>query len=170
MQIHSKKRNRLAQKRLNDLVYVKYNRALKLRNLNLKNGRNNPISLQDIDESNEWLTGRMEEELVHEEEDLNWDDVALASGAEEAWRTTRSSTSKSKSTAKTKVSSSRGKSKNTSSRSLPNEEEEEVESDWEDEEEEEDAEAYKSNDDSEEDEVFGGSGEEVEILDDDDDI
>ncbi|XP_042459005.1 uncharacterized protein LOC122042765 [Zingiber officinale] len=30
-QIHSKKRNRLAQQRLNDLVFVKYNRALKLR-------------------------------------------------------------------------------------------------------------------------------------------
>ena len=157
MQIHSKKRNRLAQKRLNDLVFVKYNRALKLRSLNLKNGRNDPISLEGIDDSNEWLTGMMEEEeeeLVHEGDDLTWNDVALASGAEEPLATTRSSTSKAKGKG---VSSSRG-----------NEEEEREVSDWEDDEEEEDVEGYKSNDDSEEDEVFGGSDEEVEIEDVDD--
>ena len=60
MQIHSKKRNRLAQQRLNDLVYVKYNRALK-RRYDARD-RIDPISLKDIDDSNEWLMGKMEGE------------------------------------------------------------------------------------------------------------
>ncbi|CAL5349728.1 unnamed protein product [Camellia sinensis] len=64
--IHTKKRNRLAQKRLNDLVFVKYNRALRRR----YNSRDtiDPIALTDVDESNEWLVGRMEEELVFEDD------------------------------------------------------------------------------------------------------
>ncbi|XP_042466041.1 uncharacterized protein LOC122048553 [Zingiber officinale] len=54
-QIHSKKRNRLAQQRLNDLVFVKYNRALKLR----YDARDkiDPISLTDIDDSLQDMTG-----------------------------------------------------------------------------------------------------------------
>ncbi|XP_058179305.1 uncharacterized protein LOC131298048 [Rhododendron vialii] len=91
--IHTKKRNRLAQKRLNDLVFVKYNRALKRRYL--KRDRIDPISLKDIDESNEWLARKMEEEAVFEGDDLNWNDVALASRAEEPRKTTRASSSKS---------------------------------------------------------------------------
>ncbi|XP_039048245.1 uncharacterized protein LOC120188944 [Hibiscus syriacus] len=49
--LHNKRRNRLAQTQLNNLVYVKYNRALKRR----YNHRDviDPISLDDIDESNE---------------------------------------------------------------------------------------------------------------------
>ncbi|CAL5344284.1 unnamed protein product [Camellia sinensis] len=75
--LHSKKRNRLAQKRLNDLVFVKYNRALKRRYIS--RGKFDPISLKDIDESNEWLIGRMENELVFDDDDddddsLGWDD------------------------------------------------------------------------------------------------
>ena len=48
-----------------------------------------PITLKDIDDSNEWLMGRMEDEgaaeddLVFEGDDLTWGDVARASGAEE---------------------------------------------------------------------------------------
>ena len=47
-----------------------------------------PISLKDMDESNEWLTGRTEEEFVEDQsvfdgEDLTWGDVARASGVEE---------------------------------------------------------------------------------------
>ena len=48
-----------------------------------------PISLKDIDNRNEWLMGRMEDEgateddLVFEGNDLTWGDVARASGAEE---------------------------------------------------------------------------------------
>lgn len=37
------------------------------------------ISLKVIDESNDWLVGRIEEELVLDDDNLNWDDVALAS-------------------------------------------------------------------------------------------
>ncbi|KAL0319727.1 UNVERIFIED_CONTAM: hypothetical protein Sradi_5234200 [Sesamum radiatum] len=90
MKIHTKSRNRLEQKRLNDLVYIKYNRALKGR----YDARDtiNPIALDDIDESNEWLLGRSnlseeddDEENAHmyEDDDLTWGDVARASGVDE---------------------------------------------------------------------------------------
>ncbi|XP_058184034.1 uncharacterized protein LOC131301672 [Rhododendron vialii] len=153
-----KKGNRLAQKRLNDLVFVKYNRALKCRYL--KRDHIDPISLKEIDQSNEWLVGKMEEEFVFEGDgdDLNWDDVALASGAKEPRKTTRASSSKStdstpiaklaKPTPKAKAS--RGKT------SLIDEENEEEE--WETDDEEEDVEGYKSessDDDEEQDEVLG---------------
>lgn len=37
------------------------------------------ISLKVIDETNDWLVGRIEEELVFDDDNLNWDDVDLAS-------------------------------------------------------------------------------------------
>eukprot|EP00261_Vitis_vinifera_P040221 XP_019081464.1 PREDICTED: uncharacterized protein LOC104882034 [Vitis vinifera] len=89
--IHSKRRNRLDHQRLNDLVYIKYNRALK-RKYNERNTID-PISLKDIDDSNEWLIGRMEDEdshggaqddFVFDDDNLTWGDVARAAGAEEA--------------------------------------------------------------------------------------
>ena len=98
MQIHSKKRNRLAQQRLNDLVYVKYNRALK-RRYDARD-RIDPISLKDIDDSNEWLMGKMEgesdqeDELVFDDEYLTWGEVAKASGVEESAYSTRLSKGK----------------------------------------------------------------------------
>ncbi|WCJ38213.1 hAT dimerization domain-containing protein / transposase-related [Euphorbia peplus] len=75
---------------MNDLVFVKYNLVLKNRK-----GVKDVISLKDVDECNEWLTGRMEEdnsddddELVFEDDNLTWDVVARASGVEEdAYRT-----------------------------------------------------------------------------------
>ncbi|KAM3754067.1 hypothetical protein ACB098_03G139600 [Castanea mollissima] len=88
--VHSKKRNRLAQSRVNDLVYIKYNRAMK-RRYNLCDTID-PISLKDVDDSNEWLIGRVEEDEVEEfaEDDLvfnddilTWGSVARASGVEE---------------------------------------------------------------------------------------
>ncbi|KAL6543367.1 hypothetical protein OROHE_010887 [Orobanche hederae] len=93
MKIHSKKRNRLAQKRLNDLVYVKYNRALKRRYE--ARDRIDPITLKDIDDSNEWLTGVVdgenqedENDFVFDDDSLTWGAVARASGAgEEAYNT-----------------------------------------------------------------------------------
>ncbi|RVW17887.1 hypothetical protein CK203_093585 [Vitis vinifera] len=96
MKIHSKRRNRLDHQRLNDLVYIKYNRALKRR----YNERNtiDPISLKDIDDSNEWLIGRMEDEdshggaqddFVFDDDNLTWGDVARAAGAEEVRFDTR---------------------------------------------------------------------------------
>ncbi|KAL4567756.1 hypothetical protein LXL04_023349 [Taraxacum kok-saghyz] len=57
--LHTKKRNRLAQARLNDMVFVKFNRAL---NRRAKDKDKDHILLEDIDESNEWLLGRLEEE------------------------------------------------------------------------------------------------------------
>ncbi|XP_058010208.1 uncharacterized protein LOC110670461 [Hevea brasiliensis] len=111
--IHSKKRNRLAQNRLNDLVFAKYNRSLK-RRYNAYD-RIDPISLKDIDDSNEWLMGQMEEEmdrdeLVFKDDDLTWNVVAAATGAEENAYNTRLSKGKnvaSTSQQKRKVSSTR---------------------------------------------------------------
>ena len=52
-----KKRNRLAQKRLNGLVFVKYNQKMKTRYD--KHDVIDPISLDDIDESNEWVLNHL---------------------------------------------------------------------------------------------------------------
>ncbi|KAL0405581.1 UNVERIFIED_CONTAM: hypothetical protein Slati_3872000 [Sesamum latifolium] len=82
--------NRLEQKRLNDLVYIKYNRALRWR----YDTRDtiDPIALDDIHESNEWLLGRLnlskedddeENARVYEDDDLTWGDVARAFGVDE---------------------------------------------------------------------------------------
>ena len=90
LQIHSKKRNRLEHKKMHDLVYVKYNQALK-RRFKLKD-EIDPISLNEIDECNEWLVGEMdgdddddvEGERVFEGDDaLTWGDVYRASGVGE---------------------------------------------------------------------------------------
>ncbi|XP_049405367.1 uncharacterized protein LOC125868834 [Solanum stenotomum] len=83
--IHSKKRNRLALSRLNDLVYIKYNRTFKRR----YDARDliDPIRLDNIDDSNEWLVGcpeDQEDELVYEDDDLTWGSVATAIGADES--------------------------------------------------------------------------------------
>ncbi|TYK15885.1 uncharacterized protein E5676_scaffold637G00660 [Cucumis melo var. makuwa] len=85
-QVHSKKQNRLTQSRLNDLLFIKYNRALK----HLYNLRDivDPISLRDIDDSNEWLSGRFdddseEDELVFDNDTLTWGDVSRAVGVKE---------------------------------------------------------------------------------------
>ncbi|KAJ7950273.1 HAT dimerization domain-containing protein / transposase-like protein [Quillaja saponaria] len=51
-----------------------------------------PISLKDIDDSNEWLIGRTEEEqndLVYSDDDLTWFDVSVASGANKGRSNTR---------------------------------------------------------------------------------
>jgi len=59
MQLHRKRRNRLAQERLDNLVFVKDNRALNCQ----FNKRDTivPILLNDIDDSNEWLIRRMKD-------------------------------------------------------------------------------------------------------------
>nr|KAJ0206925.1 hypothetical protein LSAT_V11C500243910 [Lactuca sativa] len=90
--LHTKKRNRLAQERLNDMVFVKFNRSLERR---AKDKENDHLILQEIDESNEWLMGRMEDETDDEAvfvgEDLTWRDVAHASGAYKPSYRTRAS-------------------------------------------------------------------------------
>ncbi|KAL0301316.1 UNVERIFIED_CONTAM: hypothetical protein Sradi_6408400 [Sesamum radiatum] len=83
MQLHTKRKNRLEQKRLNDLVYIKYNRVLRRR----YNARDiiDLIALDDIDKSNEWLFGRLnhsdgdddkENARLYEDDDLTWGDVS----------------------------------------------------------------------------------------------
>ena len=84
--------------RLNDLVYIKYNRTLMKRYT--EHHTIDPIILKDIEDSNEWLMGRMEDEgaaeddLVFEGDDLTWGDVARASGAEELRVYTRAKATK----------------------------------------------------------------------------
>ncbi|OIT36261.1 hypothetical protein A4A49_61886, partial [Nicotiana attenuata] len=80
--IHTKKRNKLTLKRLNDLVFIKYNRTLRRR----YNARNviDPISLDNIDDANEWLTGvpedHADEEVFDDTSGITWGDVAEARG------------------------------------------------------------------------------------------
>ena len=57
----------------------------------------NPILLDDIDDCNEWLTGRfddfnMDDDLVFDDEPLTWDQVATAAGVYEPTHHTRSKT------------------------------------------------------------------------------
>eukprot|EP00253_Pinus_taeda_P031588 PITA_31588 len=53
--IHTKKRNRLDKKRLNDLVYVQYNLQLRRNHLLNKRPDSDPIVLEDIDPTSDWL-------------------------------------------------------------------------------------------------------------------
>ncbi|XP_059627291.1 uncharacterized protein LOC132270103 [Cornus florida] len=101
--LHNKKRNRLAQTTLNDLVFIKNNRALRHR-YNMRDILD-PILLDDIDESNKWLTGRMddsnaEHDLVYEDDSLTWGDVANFAGIGEASRPQRSTRLKSSSSSR----------------------------------------------------------------------
>ncbi|GKV53975.1 hypothetical protein SLEP1_g60486 [Rubroshorea leprosula] len=79
---------------MKDLVFVKCNQAFKAR----YNSKDEiyPISLDYIDDSNEWLIGKMggdqddaENELVFGDNDLTWGKVARASGAEKLRKYTR---------------------------------------------------------------------------------
>ena len=72
LQIHSKKRNSLEHKRLHKLVYAKYNQAL-VKKYNYRD-EIDPISLNDIDECNEWLVGKMDGDDENEDV-LPWDVV-----------------------------------------------------------------------------------------------
>ncbi|KAL9808843.1 putative HAT dimerization domain, ribonuclease H-like superfamily [Arabidopsis thaliana] len=100
--LHTKRRNRLTQCRLNDMIFVKYNRALQRRYK--RNDTFDPILLNEIDQCNEWLTGRMEEnssdtendELVFENDDLTWAEVGEAAGANDPYYATRSAAASSR--------------------------------------------------------------------------
>nr|KAJ0202006.1 hypothetical protein LSAT_V11C600316160 [Lactuca sativa] len=87
--LHTKKQNRLVQSRLYDMVFVKFNHGLGRR---VKHKEKDPNILQKIDESNEWLMGRLEEE---NDDDIilfgEMRDVAHASGAYESSYLTRAS-------------------------------------------------------------------------------
>ncbi|GMP56541.1 hypothetical protein CsSME_00020983 [Camellia sinensis var. sinensis] len=156
--LHNKKRNRLEQQRLNDLVFIKYNRQLR-RRYDMRDTLD-PIALTNIDESNEWLVGRTDGEEdedndnVFDDENLMWRDVARASGVRERNKRTRSTTSKTPSSSRARPRGSRS----SNARQLIDEEEADSE-----ETEEEDVEGYKSNDEEEDYELRT-----VDIEDDDD--
>ena len=123
--------------RLNDLVKIKYNRTLMKRYT--ERHTIDPITLKDIDDSNEWLMGRMEDEgaaeddLMFEGDDLTRGDVARASGAEELRVYTRAKASK---TPTPKPKSRPSSSKHTPTLALIEEDEERINSSGEEDEEE----------------------------------
>eukprot|EP00253_Pinus_taeda_P029038 PITA_29038 len=53
--IHTKKRNYLDKKRLNDIVYVQYNLRLRSNQLLNKKPDSDPIALEDIDSTSDWV-------------------------------------------------------------------------------------------------------------------
>ncbi|CAM8982853.1 unnamed protein product [Rhodiola kirilowii] len=59
--IHTKKRNRLEHQRLNDLVYVQYNRKIATRfQMRREQGTDfNPLNLEDFQWDNEWVNGNV---------------------------------------------------------------------------------------------------------------
>ncbi|CAM0952134.1 unnamed protein product [Alopecurus aequalis] len=70
--LHSRKLNRLERSRLNDVVFVQYN--LKLRERNLRKCRDaiDPISLDNIDVLDEWVS---EEPSLLCRDDVNWESI-----------------------------------------------------------------------------------------------
>ena len=54
-QIHTMKRNRLEQKRLNDLVFMQHNLRLRRNQLLNKRPDTYPIMLEDIDPNSKWV-------------------------------------------------------------------------------------------------------------------
>ncbi|XP_073290495.1 uncharacterized protein [Primulina huaijiensis] len=170
--LHSKRRNRLEQKKLNDLVYIKYNRALR-RRYDMRD-MIDPISLAEIDDSNEWLMGGLnnnsgdENDLVFDDDSLTWGEVGRASGVDEDAYNFRS-----RGTSSTKEASSTStlntyKRRSTSYR-YSNEEDEEIDFGENDEE----SEGYKSgasasgddDDDDDDDDVVGEDEDEFDDLD-----
>ncbi|CAH9136807.1 unnamed protein product [Cuscuta epithymum] len=77
--IHTKKRNRLEHKRLNDLVFIQYNRKIATRfQKRREEGKNfNPLIFEDFQWNNEWVSN----EVVHPGDDLLWSQVDEALGA-----------------------------------------------------------------------------------------
>ena len=84
--IHSKKRNRSAVKKLNDLVFVHYN--LRLRHRQILGTDTTPIVLENVDPHAEWNTEV--DDPVFSDEDVEWVDQvdreaeAVAMAVEEA--------------------------------------------------------------------------------------
>ncbi|XP_015162028.1 uncharacterized protein [Solanum tuberosum] len=94
--LHTKKRNRLTLKCLNDLVFIKYNITLRRR----YNALNviDPIRLDNIDDANEWLTGvdyAEDEEIFEENFDFTWFGVGEVSAVEKNRYDLRGNTSSS---------------------------------------------------------------------------
>eukprot|EP00253_Pinus_taeda_P014717 PITA_14717 len=79
--IHTKKRNHLDKKRLNDLVYVQYNLWLRRNQLLNKRPDSNPIVLEDIDPTSDWVVDSNPGEFDSDEDlDLDLQTKALVEG------------------------------------------------------------------------------------------
>ncbi|KAL6509618.1 hypothetical protein OROGR_022928 [Orobanche gracilis] len=72
--IHTKKRNRLEHKRLNALVYVKYNLSLRERSIKRRN-KIDPIVVDEIDSDDEWITKKEDPVLPERPSWLENDDL-----------------------------------------------------------------------------------------------
>ncbi|KAL6517272.1 hypothetical protein OROMI_032973 [Orobanche minor] len=72
--IHTKKRNRLEHKRLNALVYVKYNLRLRERSIKRRN-EIDPIVVDEIDSDDEWITEKEDPVLPEKPSWLENDDL-----------------------------------------------------------------------------------------------
>ncbi|XP_075668925.1 uncharacterized protein LOC142638744 [Castanea sativa] len=68
--VHSKKRNGLEHKRVNDLVFVHYNLRLRQKNIRRNKYALDPISLDAIDLMGDWVA---EEPALLNPDDINWD-------------------------------------------------------------------------------------------------
>jgi len=66
--IHTKKRNRLDQKQLNNLIYVQYNLRLRRNQLLNKRPDSNPIVLEDIDPTSNWVVESHPTEFASDED------------------------------------------------------------------------------------------------------
>ncbi|CAH9095115.1 unnamed protein product [Cuscuta europaea] len=94
--IHSKKRNRLLQSKLNDLVYIQYNKKLQQRFFERKHNVGSKsydsIFLREVDENDDWVVPDDEalQDLVNQGDDLTWEQVRAAQQATEARTNTRS--------------------------------------------------------------------------------
>ncbi|KAF9607516.1 hypothetical protein IFM89_036878 [Coptis chinensis] len=85
LRLHSKKRNCLLQSKLNDLVYIQYNRMLEKRfKERLADNDSDPILLKEIDENDDWIipSETQLEDFVVEGDDLTWEQVRAARGAD----------------------------------------------------------------------------------------
>jgi hypothetical protein len=81
--MHTKKRNRLEHKRLNDLVYVSYNgkMATRFQKIHEKGKNLDPLVLEDFDWDNEWVDPLANSSLVGDDPLLTWEHVDHATGA-----------------------------------------------------------------------------------------
>ncbi|KAL4199313.1 hypothetical protein AMTRI_Chr03g144300 [Amborella trichopoda] len=77
LSMHTKRRNRLEQRKLNDLVFVRENQRLKEKKNQLKKDR---ISSKDMENASDWLVSDPGTEEVFPGEGLTWAMVKEASG------------------------------------------------------------------------------------------
>ena len=71
--VHTKKRNHLKQKQLNDMVFVQYNLRLRRNQLLNKTPETSNIVLGDFDPTSEWVVESQAQ--AFDNEDLSWLDL-----------------------------------------------------------------------------------------------